>query len=514
MRLIPLICCLFVLSLVVIPCHKAVGQQDSLARSMQAFIEVGGLATSGPAVPFWQRANQYGTVPLAGSFGTVRAGLSSDYRPQPTRKVDWGYGVEVVGNIGSLNQQVILPQAYIKARWRQLELYAGRRKNIVGLVDTLLTSGSYAMSGNALPLPTIQLGTRGYVALPFTKGFVSINATFGHAWFESTDRKVVNTYLHQATFYVRLGKPTGAFRVYGGINHQAIWGGYSPYLGSNVSNNGYLPSSFKAYLYAVTSLAYPSAAVDGNVTSFDETNRIGNHLGSLDLGAEFDIGNYSFLVYRQNPYDTGALFYLTTIADGLNGLSIRRKQQGDGFITVDRGLVEFLYTANQGGDEFVIEDPQRRGKVNYFNSSQYIDGWTTHAHTIGTPFLTPEGDVRPSIPYGPIINNRVSMLHLALSGRAGNKVTWLLKLSQSHNLGTYDAPLPGSPNQFSGLLQVAAPIQLPVLGDLNLTSTLATDQGSLLPNGTGFYVGLRKNWSSNASQPSTRRKIIVSPLFR
>ena len=84
MRLIPIICCLFVLSLG-IPYQEAIGQQDSLASPMQAFIEVGGLVTSGPAVPFWQRANQYGTVPLAGSFGTIRAGFSSDYRPQRSR---------------------------------------------------------------------------------------------------------------------------------------------------------------------------------------------------------------------------------------------------------------------------------------------------------------------------------------------------------------------------------------------------------------------------------------------
>lgn len=472
------------------------GQSDSSTRITQAFVEGGALVKSGLQVPFWQRANQYGTVPIRESFATLRLGFSSDYRPERTRQVDWGYGLEVIGNAGALNQQVILPEIYVKARWRQLEVYAGRRRTIIGLVDTLLTSGAYAVSGNAMPLPTIQLGTRGYVPLPFTKGIVSVNASFGHAWFENVNRKVYNTLLHQGSLYLRVSKPSWAVRFYGGINHQATWGGHSPYLGPNVSNNGQLPSSFKAYLFAVTALPYPTAAVDGNVTSFDETNRIGNHLGSLDLGAEFDIGNTTFMVYRQNPYDTGAIWYLTTIADGLNGISIRRKQRGSGFISVDRGLFEFLYTANQGGNQFVIEDPKRRGKVDYFNSSQYIDGWTTRAHTIGTPFLTPEGDIRPTIPYGPIANNRVSVLHVGLTGHAGSSITWLLKLSQSHNLGTYNAPLPGSPNQFSGLLKVATPVTVPVLGLMQLTTTLATDQGALLPNSTGLFVGLRKNWSS------------------
>ena len=188
------------------------------------------MGKSGLAVPFWQRANQYGTVPLANSFVTVRAGVSSDYRPGQNRQVDWGYGFEVVGNIGPIpaNQQVFLPEAYIKARWRQLEIYAGRRKTIAGLVDTLLTSGAYAMSGNALPLPTIQIGTRGYVPLPFTKGAISINATFANAWFENVNRKVSNTLMQQTTIYIRVGKPTWAVRLYAGINHQVTWNGYSP----------------------------------------------------------------------------------------------------------------------------------------------------------------------------------------------------------------------------------------------------------------------------------------------
>lgn len=351
------------------------------------------------------------------------------------------------------------------------------------------------MSGNALPLPTIQIGTRGFIPIGFTKGLVKVSATFGHAWFENADHKVTNVYLHQATLYTQIGKPTWRFKIHAGINHMVMWGGYSPYLPSYLANNGHLPSNFKAYLYAITALGYPTSSVDGNVTSIDELNRIGNHLGSVDLGVSFDVGNYSLFVYRQNPYETGAIVYLTTIADGLNGLSIKRKQPGQGLITIDRGLVEFFYTANQGGNEFVIDDPYRRGKVNYFNNSQYIDGWITHAHTIGNAFITPAGDIDPNNPYGQIVNNRVSLLHIGLSGHAWSRINWQLRLSQSHNLGTYNNPLPGSPNQFSGLLQVAAPAQLPLVGDVAIKASLAVDQGNLLPNALGVQLGIRKTWT-------------------
>ena len=485
--------------------RPVVGQADTVAKPVKTYVEAGALLTTGTAVPFWLRANQYGVVPLKGSLTTYRMGHFADYKPGNAARFDWGYGFELVGNVGQAGQQLILPQAYLKARWHQLELYAGRRKYMVGLVDTLLTSGSYAMSGNALPLPTIQLGTHGFVSVPFTKRILSIYATYGHAWFETVNRRVEHTLLHQATFYARLGKPTWPVRFIGGINHQVIWGGYSPYLGNDLSNNGYLPSSFKAYLYAVTALPYSDASIDGNVTSFDETNRIGNHLGSLDLGIEFMLGNCTFLVYRQNPYDTGAIWYLKTIADGLNGLSIRRQKQGEGFFTIDRGLIEFLYTVNQGGDRFIINDPNQRGKVNYFNNGQYMDGWTTRAHTIGTPFLTPEGDIRSTLPYGPIINNRVALWHVGLSGHIGRTAIWLLKLSESRNLGTYDAPFATPLDQFSALLQVTAPLHLPLLGDLQLMSSVATDQGTFLPRSTGAFISLQKSWQSTWFTPSRVR---------
>ena len=483
-------------TLLLIACQKSIAQTDSTARSVQLFGEVSSVLTTGRAVPFWQRANQFGTVPLEGSVGTLRLGLSSDYRPLPAKRVDWGYGLEIVGNAGPTGGQLIIPQAYIKGRWRQLELYVGRRRTIMGLVDTLLTTGAYAVSGNALPLPTIQIGTRGYAPLRFTKGLISINATFGHAWFESADRKVSNAMLHQATFYARLGKPSWKVRLYAGVNHQVVWGGYSPYLGPDLANKGYLPSSLKAYFYAVTALAYPDAAVDGNVTSFDETNRIGNHLGSVDVGAEVDIGNTTIFLYRQNPYDSGAIWYLTTIADGLNGLSIRRKNRGSSFFSIDRGLVEYLYTGDQGGNQFVIDDPQRRGKVNYFNNAQYIDGWTTRSRVIGTPFLTPVSELYAWHPTGIIGNNRVSVLHLGLSGYIGKEASWLLKLSGSQNAGIYDDSFPKLRNQFSALVQLATPLRLPVLGTVQVKGSAALDRGDLLPDAAGFYVSLRKSYSS------------------
>lgn len=486
----------------------AQAQSNRLDRAVTGQVELGGFATTGQTTPFWLRANQYGIVPLTGSTATLRAGVFSDYHPvQPDsgatkrRKFDWGFGINIVGNAGRTSQ-VLLPEAYLKGRWGQFELYAGRRRGIVGLVDTALTSGAYVQSGNALPIPKVQLGTRGFVALPFTKGLIAVNAFYNYGWFENAGRKVINTRLHQKALYLRLGKPNWRVKLYSGISHQAVWGGYSPYLANNVSNNGYLPTDLKAYYYVVTALPYPTSAVDPNVSSIDEGNRIGNHLGSVDLGLSIHLTAGRLLLYRQNPYDTGALFYLTSIADGLNGLSFRRNQPGAGWLVVDGFLIECLYSKSQGGPEFVIGDPNRRGRVNYFNNSQYIDGWTYYNRTIGTPFFTPQAEVNPRLPVGYVVaNNRVSLWHVGLSGQAGARAQWLLKLSYSRNFGTYDIPYPAGTNQFSALLNVSTPVHLPALGSCRLTTSVAVDQGKLLTNASGVYVGLRKVVSTQPVAP-------------
>lgn len=476
------------------------GQAQSVSPRFGAYVEVGSFAVNGPKMPFWLRTNQAGVVPLGGSAVTLRMRIGSGYRPSITRdslarprRWDWGYGVEMVGNTGP-TIRYLLPQAYGKIRCGHVELAAGRWRSIAGLVDTLLTSGSYSWSGNALPLPKVQLGTIGFVPLGFTKGFVAIQASFAHGWFNATQKTFVqHSYLHQKSVHIRLGKPTTRVRLYAGINHLVQWGGYANQLPVGLSVNGNLPTSIAAYKYVVGALRRPGLTNDPNLSSFDAENRIGNHLGSVDLGTDWTIGRYNLLIYRQSLIETGSLYYLTNIADGLNGIRLRNMRLGRGLLTLDHALVEFFYSESQGGPNFVGNDPYNRGKVDYFNHSQYRDGWLYYGHTIGTPFLSPRKDVRADLPVGrSISNNRVSLWHLGLGGRLGSRVQWQTKVSYSRNLGSYDIPYPLNTNQLSALLTAATQFRLPGAGACTLTTSLAVDRGTLFDNTTGLYIGLRK----------------------
>ncbi|MDZ7898017.1 MAG: capsule assembly Wzi family protein [Arcicella sp.] len=138
-------------------------QTTELKREIKYTAEVGTYISTDGSTPFWLRANQYGTVPLTSPIVTLRGSISSDYKKAITKedqyklsKFDWGYGLNIVGNVGKENQ-FLIPEAYIKAKVGAFEIYAGRRKEIFGLVDSTLSSGSYIWSGNALPMPKIQI---------------------------------------------------------------------------------------------------------------------------------------------------------------------------------------------------------------------------------------------------------------------------------------------------------------------------------------------------------------------
>lgn len=478
----------------------AIAQSNVVIPKPIIHTEVGAFLTTPSRMPFWMRANQYGTVPLDGPIGTLRVGIQAGYASESADSVvrfraksPWevGYGLEIVGNCGQVDQ-VVLPEAYLKARYKNIEIRAGRWRNIIGITDTLLTSGSYIWSGNALPMPRLQIGTRGFVTLPFAKKWLTVNAFFGHGWFGS-DNYVQEYYLHQKGVYARIGKPTWRVKLQGGFSHQVQWGGYAPFLrGTTLSKNGYLPEGLDAYFSIVSTRRYVQSA---STSTFDEENRIGNHLGSFDGAFDIDLGRYKMLVYRQFLYETGSLYYLTSVKDGLNGISLQRLYPGKSFVTVERFLFEFFYSGNQGGDNFVINDPQLRGRVTYFNHAQYRNGWSYKGRTIGSPFLTQGTEQRRSLDETlgpPIVNNRVMLVHFGLAGTMAERMQWSAKVSLSNNAGTYQRPYAKSVAQLSGIISLTTPLKLPILGQTTLNGAVAFDNGQLLDNTAGLFLSLRK----------------------
>ncbi len=485
---------------------------QSYLETVQKEVEVGAFLSTSGQNPFWLRSNQYGIVPLASQGVTVRGRIGTEQsllnpsnrfskKDSIDRSLNWkglkfNYAVEAVINAGKTNQ-ILLPEAYTAVKWKALELYAGRRREVQGLVDSTLSAGSYIWSGNALPLPKVQLSIPDYTSI-LAKGLVAIKGNYAHGWFDNG--YVENFYLHQKSLYGRVGKPHWKAKFYGGFNHQVQWGGKLavPFVDVNTGDLiTKLPTGWGTYLNVVTGQSLNRDGTGGDLTgvpSNEGLNRAGNHLGTIDVGAEFVLNSGKLFIYRQSIYEDGSLFYLSNISDGLLGISYKTRWTGYGIKHV---VFEYLKTSNQGGrvgSRSTISE--LRGQDNYFNNSLYRNGWTYSGNVIGTPFLTPVSDVKQSnlprplpspITSSSIINNRVNAF--SLSAASHHKLfDGVSRISVTRNLGTYARPF-----DFTNL-SLFQEVQFPWKTVYFATASLGLDAGKLFGTQIGAFVRVKRDF--------------------
>ena len=469
---------------------------DTTTRPRALFVEVGGLAATSQQTPFWLRSRQYGTIPLDNPAGLVRLGgvLNRDLTSQP-QGLRLKLGAEMVGQTSPSGTRVLLPEAYSQLRLGRFELYAGRRREVFGLVDTLLSSGSYAWSGNALPLPKVQLGTAGFVPLGFTRGVVAIKALYAHGWFGRAD-SVQGSFLHQKALFARLSLLKHRLRVYAGATHYAQWGGRR--RAGTLAKDGTLPGSLSDY-WQVIRAAEPPAADSAKYVEIDRLNRVGNHLGSIDVALEWLGERSQWLAYYQHPFEDKSGVAFQNLPDGLYGIRWKTNRPAASSFQFRQLTLELLLTTDQSGFDIKTGSRLYDGADDYFNNYQYSDGWTYRQRVVGTPFLTRTVDARPELRdvkggFGPIMisNNRVEVLHVGLLGGwpSGTQIRALLSVGQNDGRPIQSDPrLPK--NQFSGLIAATVPVNW--LGKASLNLSLALDQGGWLPTSVGGAASLRVN---------------------
>jgi len=466
-------------------------EKDTLSKhTAESQISLNGFGTNAQ-MPFWLRANQYTTTPET-SGGSLVLGRKSVMSLKSAWRV--GYGANVVVNLTSSKNQLILPELYGNVKYKKWEFYAGRKKETFGFADTTLGTGPYSWSGNALPMPKVQLSISEYLPLKFTKNRIAIKGTFAHGWFGSGD--YAHGYmLHQKSFYARWGSPKSMIKLYGGFTHNVQWAGKTRDSLTTVLNQT-LPSSFRDYIYVVTGSG-GLLGKGGGTNAFDSTNRVGNHLGTIDIGIVLELKKLELTIYRQNIFEDGSLYYLNSIKDGLNGIVLRNlfPQRVKGKLSLERVVVEFLYTMSQGGPIFGPTN-FTRGNDNYFNHQQYYDGWSYQRRIIGTPFIVNQADTKVKDPYNSYEvanNNRVRVYHLGFQGYIGQNIQYLSKLSLSHNYGTYNLPYANAVKQISGLFQLSG--QIDALNGLMWNIALAIDKGGLYQDSIGGRIGIAKVWN-------------------
>lgn len=474
---------------------------QSLFKKVKYEAESGVYLSNSGKTPFWLRSNQYGVVPLENPIFILRGAIHKEYDStyntyNKLNKYSFGYGINSIVNVGKINQ-VHLLEAYFKTRYGAFELYAGRRKEVVGSVDTVLTSGAYIWSGNALPLPKIQISIPNYTPI-LGNGLLSIKGAFSHGWFDNGF--VQNFYFHQKYLYARIGKPNWKIKLHSGFNHQVQWGGrpIKPYFDSmaGVLITKY-SSDLAAYLKVVSGVSLNKNA-DGLQTGAplnEAWNRAGNHLGTIDISIEANLNSLDVLLYRQSIYDDGSLFFLNNISDGLLGISVNRNTARNG---ISKITFEYLDTRSQGGETGSESDiSQLRGRDNYFNNTTYLNGWTYLGKTIGSPLLAPINSIRPEVaskyyskfyPKSYVLNNRVQAYYLAIKGRIMKNIDFMTKVSISKNLGTYQMPI--SVTQYSSYHQFTFRLKRNYL----INSIFAIDKGELFGNNLGVSLSVQRTF--------------------
>ncbi len=451
--------------------------------SIHTTVEAQAIVSDAGITPFWMRSLQYGSVPMENPGLILRAWNGKGYNLK--KKYDWKYEVEATGWTGKQND-FWLTQAYISGRRGKWELWAGRRKEVYGLGDTSMTSGFYAWSGNAVPMPKIQLGTRDY--LNFVKGWLGVHMTYSHGWFDNQG-PTLNAYLHQKSLYGRIGKPESMINLFGGLNHQTSWGGES-----NERPGQVYPSSFRAYFYVITLLKDRTiVAIDEKSTWEDINNQYGNHLGSIDLALSIKTALGKFLVYKQNPYETARLINLVNADDGIRGISFKAKKN----LIVDHVIYEYFQTTNQGlymsplGEILNLKDTHYPETENYFNNAER-GGWAYWGKGIGTPLIVINKERVSKGEVNAFRNNAVKSHFLGIRGHLPYSLTYLLRSSYSkHGYISSKSNNPStrfieSVDQFTFLFILGKKIRRQLYGEMSI----ASDFGKEIPktNSLAFRI--------------------------
>ncbi len=433
-------------------------------------------------VPFWFRANQFGSTPLPGASATGYASFYKYYDTTDNPSFDWGGGLSVRADAGKGTKGSII-EGYLKAAFDVFEIKAGRYKQQVGLADSTLSSGSFAVSGNALGIPQVSLSIPEFYTIPALNGLFAVKGSFGIGWAgeyitQTKEPLPVNTYFHQKSFYVRLGQENWRVHFTGGLNHQVIYGGEKTLYGSAYKQNGWQ--------------TFWTVATEGKYNG----RRYGNYLGSVDMGAEIELNSARIFLYRQNFYDKSGLFHAANLKDGLNGISVTNTDEGNGNFHWHKVVLEFMYSNSQAYGS-------RPSYENYYNDATYTQGWAYKGAGLGNPLLSNNLNLRYS-PYNSsdvFINNRVVALHGGLEATAYN-FDIKGKATYSRNYGTYNplqsevshdpssGAIDAGVNQLSTYLEVSRALP----HDLRLTAAGALDYGKLLYNSAGLMLMISKSF--------------------
>ena len=416
----------------------------------------------------------------------------------------WGEDWKLSGAVDAIasvhaDHKAYLQQCFVNLNWKNFFLEAGARELEPVLRDPVLSSGAVAKGNNAKPIPQVHVGTNGFWTVPYTKGWLQVNADFGYGKLMDSDYREKQFYregsnnthyatgalYHQKHFYFRTN-PEKTIFVTAGIEHVALFAGtgYSIETGDMVVKEK--PTDLKAFWKAIL----PTG--DSNYFENDalEDWVFGNHLGSMTVQLGWNINkDHQVQAYVDDIFEDGSGMRKGNGWDGLYGLEYKNKAKGRQYV---RGaVVEYLQTTNQSGplhwDSGDYPEPIRSqitdlvtGNDNYYNHMFY-GAYAHYGMAQGNALLT--SPIYNKDGFAEFRDNRVKAWHVGVNGEITDHLSYLVKASYREGWGTYFTPIYPKHHSFDAMLQ-----GIYTIGPWQFSGAYAFDRGNIYGDCNTFNI--------------------------
>ncbi len=395
-----------------------------------------------------------------------------------------------------------LQQLWGAIKFRGIFLSVGMKTDDRSLFDSNLGVGDIVVSNNARPIPQVRLGFIDFQDIPFTKGWVQIQAEMAYGKFTDSNWLknhfsyyngfiTTGVWFHYKRCYFRTN-PNQPFSVTIGMQHASQFGGYhKAYDKGILYHTAGKPIRLKDFIDV-----FVQKRGSGGQTG-DEQYYNGNHLGSWDFRASYLFPNGSRLTgFFQWPWEDGSGIGKLNGWDGIWGIEYNAANQG----WVNSFLIEYIDFTNQSGpihwapgDHPDTSIPgTATGADNYYNNYFY-NGWANYGMAIGTPFI--KSPIYNRDGFLCFTDNRIRGFQAGIQGSPVRGLDYRLMTAWRTSTGTLVEPAAKRRNSTSAMVEVSYSFQK--INGLAIKAQFAFDAGSLFGNNYGLmatlsYTGLIK----------------------
>ena len=451
---------------------------------------------SGDFTAYQLSTNRYHTLATRPNTAYLRGAVNVEHQLSEDWKLSGA--ADVIASIHA-DHKAYLQQCYVNLSWKDFFLEAGARELKPVLRDPLLSSGAFTKGNNAKPVPQVHVGTNGFWTVPYTKGWLQINADFGYGKLMDSDYRerqfnregsgnwhyATGAYYHQKHLYFRTN-PEKTFFVTAGIEHVAQFGG----TGYDTETGEMVVKKKAANLKAFWKVILPVG--DKNYFENDamEDWVYGNHIGSMTIQLGWNINKaHQVQAYVDDIFEDGSGMRKGNGWDGLYGIQYKNRAEGRQYV---RGaVVEYLQTTNQSGpihwDSGDFPEPIRSqitdlvtGDDNYYNHMFYGPydhyGMAQGNALLVSPIYNKDG-------FADFRDNRIKAWHIGINGDITDRLSYLVKGSYREGWGTYANPLPHKHHSFDAMLQ-----GIYTIGNWQFSGAYAFDKGNIYGDCNTFNI--------------------------